>query len=682
MKRLLVQRFGFTDDEIVTLVEDLGREKTRPTRANIEREFQELARTAQRGDHIVILLSGHGSQEPDQAPLDERDGLDEVFLPADIEKWDARTARVKNAIRDDDLGVWLGAIRARGASVWLIVDACHSGSMIRGNDVEVARQLAPQDDLGIPEDALDRARAASRGLPADRSEDAPAGRAERVGGIVAIYAAQPEEVTPELPLPRDQAGTRWQGLLTYTLGTVLSQAVTPLSYRQLVQRIHTQYAAWDRISPTPLIEGEDQDHAVLDEGILPDRPSILLSRDGEDWMINAGALHGLTAGSILAVYPAAGQDRPGGQPLGHVRVTRTGLGTFDAEVEPWDHAAGRRVYNKVFPDGAQCRPVFIDFGSLRIKVAIDTIVGKDVPAGIAQTERLPVDRRERLSNALKESVQEEGTLFEVVDDPRQAEWLVRAVAADRDEVYLVPGAGWSRRGGEGDLPPLFGPLAADRAVWNQRLNQIAKVQNLLKIVGGFGSAPALGSSRLRLDVELRRYASRADQVGTPIVWGPRGIELHAGEIVGGRVTNPSRETVEVTLLFINSGYGVQVRFPRSASDDNVLKPHQSIDLPRYKVTSETVGLEWLVAIAVKSLPQTDPVDFTFLTEETIDRARGVAQQRGGEDRTIDSPLGQLLQNAAFAAGKSRGLSLRSLDDYTLDMIPWTTLAEERPGTAR
>jgi hypothetical protein len=685
LKTLLVGRFGFPGDAIVSLAEDLGGEETRPTRANIERELRALAAKVGRGDRVIILLSGHGSQEPDRAPLDERDGKDEIFLPADAGKWDRSTERVENAIRDDELGAWLGAIRDRGASVWLIVDSCHSGGMMRGNDVEVARHLDPHDDLEVPEEAL--AKALPRGGdptagPPEGTLDPPPGRA---GGIVAIYAAQPGEVAPELPLPRDRDKAPYQGLLTYTIGEILTQAASAITYRQLVRRIHAQYAARNRVSPTPLIEGEDQDQAVLDEGVLPDRPAILLMRVEEDWAVNAGALHGLTPGSILAVYPPAGQEGADGQPLGYVRVTSTGLDAFDAEVDPWDYLNDRRSEGEGLVDGGRCRPISIDYGDMRMKVAIDAIAGKDVPAGAVEEDLVPLtdERREQLSDGLKEEAADDGSLFAVVEDPERAEWLVRPVAPDRDELYLVPGAGWPRRvGGEGALPPLFGPLGADRTTWRASLNQIARVKNLLKLVGGFEAAPAPGPSKLRVDLELRLYADRDDTEGTPIVWGPRGIELHDGDILGVRVTNPNREKIELTLLSIDGGYGIAARFPRAAGDDNVLLPGKSLDLPRSRVTSKTVGLESLVAIAVKSSPQAGPIDFTFLAEETISRARDVARDRGGEDRTIDSPLGRLLQNAAFAEGSTRSLSARNLDDYALGMITWKTLAGARPGAAK
>ena len=80
----------------------------------------------------MIFLSGHGSQQPDQPPLDEDDGLDETFLPADIGDWDGTKMTVANAIIDDELRTWLDAICRKGARVWLIADTCCSGTLIRG----------------------------------------------------------------------------------------------------------------------------------------------------------------------------------------------------------------------------------------------------------------------------------------------------------------------------------------------------------------------------------------------------------------------------------------------------------------------------------------------------------------------------------------------------------------------
>src|SRR5262245_59571847 len=90
LRRTLGERFGFPAADIVILTEP-GRPQRRPTRSNIQREFRRLAAAARPGDQVVILLSGHGSQQPESDPPDpvhpEADGLDETFLPADVGPW-------------------------------------------------------------------------------------------------------------------------------------------------------------------------------------------------------------------------------------------------------------------------------------------------------------------------------------------------------------------------------------------------------------------------------------------------------------------------------------------------------------------------------------------------------------------------------------------------------------------
>ena len=109
----------------------------RPTRANIQREFVRLAQISKKGDQVVILMAGHGSQQPANAdPTEEEpDGLDEIFLPEDASGWDGKVGRVKNAVVDDEIRAWINDIRNSGAFVWLVIDACQSGTMARGAEV-------------------------------------------------------------------------------------------------------------------------------------------------------------------------------------------------------------------------------------------------------------------------------------------------------------------------------------------------------------------------------------------------------------------------------------------------------------------------------------------------------------------------------------------------------------------
>ena len=151
-----------------------------PTRAAILKGLADLAERSGPGDFVLVYLSGHGSQQPmtdaTKHEVAKADGLEEIFLPIDIGPWEDSVGAVKNALVDHELGRAVTAIREKGAMVWVVVDACHSGTMTRAGGGDVAKQVPPSV-LHIPEGALAAARAAEQA----RREKAAATRG-RAGG--------------------------------------------------------------------------------------------------------------------------------------------------------------------------------------------------------------------------------------------------------------------------------------------------------------------------------------------------------------------------------------------------------------------------------------------------------------------------------------------------------------------
>jgi len=93
------------------------------------RGLQWLASKTQPEDTAVIFFSGHGSQIPDQAPLDETERKDECFVLYHAGKvGDWRSALKQKALMvDDEFNVLAKKIPARKRIV--VVDACHSGTI-------------------------------------------------------------------------------------------------------------------------------------------------------------------------------------------------------------------------------------------------------------------------------------------------------------------------------------------------------------------------------------------------------------------------------------------------------------------------------------------------------------------------------------------------------------------------
>ena len=589
MRLLLHERFGIPDANIATLSEGSGPDHL-PTRANIDRELSRLMESARPGDQIVVYLSGHGTL----APHPGSDACDGVFLPRDIARWNGKLQAVPNGITDRDLSPWARRIAETGASLWLVVDSCHSGGLtLRG---EMTRAVAPQD-LGIPSVT-----------PAEPTRGSDVGKWEFVTDsplVSATYACRSTEATVERDLPSGAASAKPYGLFTYTLDSIVQRSEGALTYAEVVRRINAEYSAMGRVKPIALAEGLGRDREVLGSAF---RHSDIRLLHGESGLrINAGRIAGFSDGTILAVYPPPG--RPDSNRLvGYVRISASDV--LDAEVTPiaYDQVAAPAS----LPDDGMCRPVYIDYGIKPIRVVLD-------PQAPKPTANLSAS-------------------IEWTYDPGSADLIVRPKSIE--EVAS---------GRKFECPPTADGVA-------KALGRIARARALLQVA----AAPPPGAQP-DVRLELLRHQSKQDLAGDR-VGSPQGITLREGDLISFKVENRSDTSLDVTLLYIDSGYGITELFPRPGTDgQNRLAPAATRDSDMLRVTTRpTAGAEQVVLIAVKS--EGAPADFGLLAQETTPLARGKAE----------SPLARLLLSAEFGSDGPRGLPSASISTYAVRTLKWET----------
>jgi len=116
MRETLTRHYGFTDPGGIRILTD-----HRATTAAILEGLAWLVDGVASGDSLVFHYSGHGSQVPDRNG-DERDGLDEILCPYDLD-W-------AHPLTDDDLAAAVAPI-PKGALLTVILDCCHSGTGLR-----------------------------------------------------------------------------------------------------------------------------------------------------------------------------------------------------------------------------------------------------------------------------------------------------------------------------------------------------------------------------------------------------------------------------------------------------------------------------------------------------------------------------------------------------------------------
>jgi len=378
--QFLTDRIGlaFPPSNIIRLAGWPDQPALQPTYQNIVAGFADLAEKARPNDQVVIVLSGHGTQFPIPSgknkamqPGFEPDGLSEIFLPADyISKTDQHD--VKNFLSDLEISGWLEKIRARQAHVFVVFDCCYAGNMAH-NAFATVRSVNPLR-LGYTEkdiqESVSRAASeveAAKVMGVDATAQAKIKPSTgKNGSLVAFYASQSFERAVELDLPMDAVDKRKHGLLSYTLVQTLLQRKAPITYRDLVHIAGARFRVTPiGTKPAPYAEG-DLDRPLLgisDNSWPLHGPNVILSRDRGSLRINAGYLHGVTLGSVLAVNAP---DGPGPMIRGYVRVISAAAES--ATVAACGFNGAPEVSSTKLADNSRCELVAKDYGDMRLKL--------------------------------------------------------------------------------------------------------------------------------------------------------------------------------------------------------------------------------------------------------------------------------------------------------------------------
>jgi hypothetical protein len=631
MRKLLAEKLKFADADIVTLADNREGDGDQPTRANIEREVRRLADGAEPNDQYLLYLTGHGfpaaAGPASDAPGAKPGGLECVYMPMDVSKYDPRTASMTGGISGRDLSQWITPIVTRGALVWVIYDSCHGGP-------------APNPDLLY----------------------APTDTSNGPGGLIYTAASRPGELTLEMPFPRGQKDGRVHGLFTYTLNEVLTQAGGPIRHTELVRRIQAQFVAQGHSFPNPWVAGAKRNHQVL-EGQGWSRPVALMVLPSPQGglMLNAGALHGLKPGMILALKPPEGR-RLGESPAGHVRLTR--VDDYAARSEPCAYA-GLPAAVDGLREPLPCEPVHVEYGDVRLKLGISE-------------QFLDAATRARLSAEVQKLIEQAALPVELTTQKDKAQWSLGPVAKDSTDLYVSPTVERPIRGLSFDLdevaPVRVGPIHADKiaAELPAVLGRLARAQNLFAVTELLaGEWPRWGWG---LDVELRviHFRDEADQQGQVVEWGQN---LPANDLIAVRVDNHSSVPIDVTLLRADSRtFALRPLQAAPGRESARIAAGETLLTPRTRVLGERDREEHVVLIAAEAADA--QADFSFLTRPTSAEARNTVNPAAAE-RTFDSPLGRLLRNALYAERGASGLDVAVIRRHGFARQSWRT----RPPTA-
>lgn len=614
-RALLLERFGFQKENMTVLSDKAGK---RPLRKNIVAAFESLIAKAGKGDRLFVFLAGHGSRQPADPDKDDRelDGLDELFLPADARGWKDSRSAVENAITDDEIRAWLKALQAKECFIWVVIDACHSGTMTRAfsGPEERLRSIKPEDlkvDLSGVQ-AQQRTRGAEPVAAHDEFVAEP--------GIVAMYAARDFEETPEIKLPKGDPDRIWRGLFSYTLAQTLAQSTRGLSYRALVEEVALRYRAMGRFHPVPVVEGARMNDRVLGMKEWPGQVTariVSLDRMGKRVQLNVGQLHGYVKGSVFAVDTGEGISA-------HVKLVKVEAAASWAV--PTEFNKHKAPAFETLAITQTCEPAYLAWNAAPLRLRSKDKRGETLLAGLAGD---PV-----LAAMLKVG-------------PTSPEWLLKdkdgvAVLANVQDGLTYTVAPWNK-------------LADSDRPLRDTLTRVARARRLMALAKPGPMTKPLAT--LHLETKEGKAGGAAQH------------RLKPGTEVAFRVSNRSRKRLSINLFFVDSQYGITCIFPSAEEyGSNTLEPGASEILFRGEVTPDTVGTEHLVMIALESSGV--PQNLSVLEQPSLELGR----TRG--DDALGSPLGEFLKTALYEQGRHRGLHRKTAASHAIHMVSWDTAKQD------
>ena len=671
MKRLLIERFGFSEDDIVTLTNQAATGSA--VRAALEHLIRRVRRLPQGSPtaQVVFHFSGHGSQVPDQSggnpDRDEEDGLDETLVPHD-----ARRQGGELDIRDDELYAFVDAICSGDrARLWVVLDCCHSGTGVRGA-TRVRKlerpKLVPAKSFGsvVPK--------------------------RLAAGCVVLSACRATEVEPEY---QDESGHF--GLLTRFLVQLLLErpTISSLSYKTVQEAIVAGYRGDPSIvqPPTPQLEGNREilNETVLGAGEAMDRPPcwevVPAGRDRGKAMLLAGQLHGVTAGSLYELAPSPDVFRSeqkdarvaeSDPPAYWVRIEETRGITSTGRVFQWTDSQQTDTTDAVLARGFKrgfAMERYHEPGALgiRVRVVRATDAKQDSPAlGPSQA---PAVVRRALQNAERPG---EADWVNWTDNDTPCDVLLRI---DGSHAALFPATGLaeSRQTGtaRGRTTPAtlkggWGPIdlrQPDQAITELQgyLRRIARVRNLLRLAtlqktGGISDvAVDLELLSVELDEDYRIVKSK------PWATDSGRSSMQLDDVYALRVANRndlSGKPFHVTVLAIDPDMEIQVVLPYQEGVG--LVDEQRLDAGADRITdaflcSDPLGPRWAVALATR-----EPNDFYILAQPALPRHRGTASPENATLRSL------LLEHTYFQSrGDRRFRPVKLYDDsWSAAVLRW------------
>ena len=615
MAGILENNFGFPHDQIAVLKDEQA------TRQGILQAMDDLVEKVAEDDLVVIHYSGHGSQMTDREN-DEADGRDETIVPSDS----GRGSQPNRDITDDEIYLRLVPLARTTPYVTLIFDCCHSGTITRDvfgtNSRWVEPDLRPVSEL--PPSPIPATRAAE--LQQTARDLGPSGWLPIGQRYVLLAGCRDEESSYEHTAASARDGAPLtHGALTYFLGQELVNAQPGATYRDVFERASARVTA-AHSRQHPQAEGARDRELFGVRDIEPLRFVAVQARAGDRVTLAAGAAHGLTAGSVWAIYPQGTKQVTERTPAqGRVEIVEVQAVTSDARIT---EEASRGIITA----GSRAVEEAHNYGEMRLVVDLYS-----APGGY-ETHLAELKQQIQASQLLR---------LRGDDEPEEAAHMRVYLITPRDEA------------GEGEPAPQLGPLS--QATWavvssgelampahpvaeqgvvrllRENLEKMARYRNTLDLRNPAPSNPLQN----KVEMQLKRRKPGGE-------WEPVEEEqqpvFEVDDLIAFELTNRDSGAVYISLFDFGLTGAISLLFPPDTSSEELdagltitygQRPGEKIALWIPDEFPPSQGTE-----TFKIFVTTGETDFSWLEQEGTSDAL----------REIETPLEQLFATAYTGQG--------------------------------
>lgn len=624
LKALLVGTLHTPAENIIALTSSMeGGEapEALATRANIVATFERLAAAAGEGERIYVHYSGHGMRNDSSLMPDlEPDGRDEAIAPADSGYADPAA----HYILDKELGWLLRQITDRGAFVTVVMDCCHSASGTR--EIDMGAQALTRRGSCLPGDA--RTRRWEGGDPRPRPD------ATLVAPLSALreVIAAPEGATGSLLPPpksyilltgcRESETTkeyRNHGAFTWFMLEVLKSGMAGLTYRTLADRVAAGILELASRNPsygeqTPQVEGNADLLVFGGETVITPRTMMVAPRANGELLVTGGSATGMTAGTILALYPPGAVD---------VRSAEGRLGLAEVTAVRADTANARPVDVNIKSIPAGSKAVVLRPGAVRLRRRVG------LPNGGAFQQVMDAAARAGVGGGPSPYIE----LVGLADRPH---FLVGDDGDGNFQISDFRGEPLSRIS-----PPLPMALETSAAQLVQRLEHIAIYFNAWELTNGEPSSALPG----KVALSLKRAGSGR-------------VMLAPGDRITLQAFNRAGKPLSAALLYFGPDWRIEQFWP-AESDYTELRvtgdaPLELMEANVFLVDGEERCLERFKLFATER-----PTRFHSLELPPLDAERSIRDATRGLPNPLEALLasvsrGSATRDARPAAGSNTG----------------------------